>query len=33
MLPLPSDEALRVSVPENSDNLMAFSGGARRKRK
>lgn len=33
MLPLPNDEALRVSVPVSSDNEMAFSGGTRRKSK
>jgi hypothetical protein len=32
MLPLPNDAALRVSVPENSDNLL-LSGGKRRRRK
>jgi hypothetical protein len=29
---LPSDAALRVSMPESSDNVMALSGGKRRKR-
>jgi len=32
-LPLISHEALKVSVPESSDNLMAFSGGRRKTRK
>jgi hypothetical protein len=32
-LPLLSDQALKVSVPESSDNVMAFSGGRRRRRK
>ena len=32
MLPLPNNEAIRVSVPESSDNLL-LTGGKRRKRK
>jgi hypothetical protein len=33
VLPMPNDQALKVSVPESSDNVMAFSGGRRTKGK
>jgi hypothetical protein len=33
VLPMPNDEAIKVSVPVSSDNEMAFSGGKRRKSK
>jgi hypothetical protein len=33
VLPVPNDEAIKVSVPVSSDNEMAFSGGKRRKSK
>ena len=32
-LPLLTDSALKVSVPESSDNVIAFSGGRRKRRK
>jgi hypothetical protein len=32
-LPLLTDAALKVSVPESSDNVIAFSGGRRKRRK
>ncbi len=31
-MPLPSDAAIAVSIPESSDNVMALSGGKRRRR-
>ena len=31
-MPVPSDAALRVSMPESSDTIMALSGGKRRRR-